>query len=46
MVYGSTNPFTHVICMLSKMKATPNVVKLPKVKKVPINLTLKEVSFF
>lgn len=43
-VYGSTNPYTHVVSMLSNTNATLNSKKL-EVIKIPINLTLNEVSY-
>lgn len=43
-VYGSTNPYAHIISMLSNGKATINVGIKLDVKKIPINLTLNEVS--
>ncbi|KAL4144028.1 hypothetical protein QTP88_006265 [Uroleucon formosanum] len=44
-VYGSTNPYAHIISMLSNGKATINVGIKLDVKKIPINLTLNETFY-
>lgn len=38
------NPYAHIISMLSNKKATINVGTKLEVKKMPIDLTLNEVS--
>lgn len=43
-VYGSTNPYAHIMSMLLNKQAVLNVGKKPDVKRIPINLTLNEVS--
>lgn len=43
-VYGSTNPYAHIISMLLNRKATINVGIKQDVEKIPIYLTLNEVS--
>lgn len=43
-VYGSTNPYAHIMSMLLNKKAVLNVGKKPDVQRIPINLTLNEVS--
>lgn len=44
-VYGSTNPYAHVMSMLLHMKATPKNVAKPDAIRIPISLTLNEVNF-
>lgn len=43
-VYGSTNPHAHIISMLSNVKVTLNNGRKPVVRRIPIDLTLNEVS--
>jgi len=43
-VYGSTNPYAHIISMLLNKKAIINVGVKQDVEKIPIYLTLNEVS--
>lgn len=43
-VYGSTNPHAHTMSMLSNVKVTLNNGRKPDVRRIPIGLTLNEVS--
>jgi len=43
-VYGSTNPYVHVMTMLSNKKTTFSYIEEPDVEKIPLGLTLYEVS--
>ncbi|CAH1720628.1 unnamed protein product [Aphis gossypii] len=44
-VYGSTNPYAHIISMLLNKKATINVGVKQDVEKIPIYLTLNEIFY-
>ncbi|XP_025205902.1 dnaJ homolog subfamily B member 13-like [Melanaphis sacchari] len=44
-IYGSTNPYAHIISMLINRKATINVGIKQDVEKIPIYLTLNEIFY-